>query len=291
VAALSDSELALVKRLLPQLGDIFDCYPADGGLNNRSFVLEFGAERCLLRFRATRNTGLALDPSQEIQVLEAVANAGVGPPLIASDAAAGLLVSAYLGTARAWDAAAARQTGNILRIAGRLRAVHGLAVEVPVFEPLVAVDMYARSLARRGGLGQAALRWVDEYRDIAQWYLRRFEGCTLCHNDLVADNVLDDGLRLWLIDFEYACRSHPVLDLASLAALNSYDDAHRDVLCAAYYDGQRAPFTPDEFRRVVRMQGLLAYFWAAWSCIEAASGTPRRAYRQFWEDQLKQDGK
>jgi thiamine kinase-like enzyme len=70
--------------------------------------------------------------------------------------------------------------------------------------------------------------------------------------------VLDGG-ELTLVDFEYAVRAAPILDLASLAGMNDYASGQlRDLLEAYYRDAAPAV---DELASIVRMVRLLAWFW------------------------------
>ena len=43
------------------------------------------------------------------------------------------------------------------------------------------------------------------------------------HNDLLAGNFIDDGERVWLIDWDYAGFNSPLFDLANLASNNEFD--------------------------------------------------------------------
>ena len=53
----------------------------------------------------------------------------------------------------------------------------------------------------------------------------------LGHNDLLAANILDDGKRLWLIDWEYGGFNTPLFDLAGLAGNNGLSETQeRDML-------------------------------------------------------------
>ena len=99
----------------------------------------------------------------------------------------------------------------------------------------------------------------------------------LCHNDLVAANVLDDG-RLVLVDFEYAVRGAPVLDLAGLAGMNDYGARERRELLAAYCGDDRAGDRGDGARRIVRLVRLMAFFWARLGELRAGEST---AYREL----------
>src|SRR5690606_39534213 len=105
----------------------------------------------------------------------------------------------------------------------------------------------------------------DELFELARAYRARYPSEVLCHNDLVASNVLDDG-DLKLVDFEYAVTAAPVLDLAGIAALNDFDDDGWR-LAEAYYEGMRVPFSWGELRKVVRLVRLIAYFWALSSAL------------------------
>ena len=55
------------------------------------------------------------------------------------------------------------------------------------------------------------------------------------HNDLLPANILDDGERLWLIDFEYAAYSTPGFDLAGLASNAEFTPAESEALLSAYF--------------------------------------------------------
>jgi thiamine kinase-like enzyme len=55
------------------------------------------------------------------------------------------------------------------------------------------------------------------------------------HNDLLPANILDDGKRLWLIDFEYAGFGTAMFDLAGLASNAGFDAAQSEALLKAYF--------------------------------------------------------
>ena len=61
-----------------------------------------------------------------------------------------------------------------------------------------------------------------------------------CNNDLLAGNYLDDGSRLWLIDWEYSGNNDPAFELGNTAQELEFDDAQVEELCAAYF-GNTSP--------------------------------------------------
>ena len=56
------------------------------------------------------------------------------------------------------------------------------------------------------------------------------------HNDLLPANWIDDGERLWLIDWDYAGFNSPLFDLANLASNNRFSPDQERALLAAYFD-------------------------------------------------------
>lgn len=59
---------------------------------------------------------------------------------------------------------------------------------------------------------------------------------TVCHNDLMPANFLDDGNRLWLIDWDYAGMAAPISDLASLATNNQFTPKEEIWMLENYYE-------------------------------------------------------
>jgi thiamine kinase-like enzyme len=57
----------------------------------------------------------------------------------------------------------------------------------------------------------------------------------LCHNDLLAGNLLVDGERIQIVDWEYAGMGDRYFDLGNLAVNNGLDAQAEERLLAAYF--------------------------------------------------------
>ena len=57
------------------------------------------------------------------------------------------------------------------------------------------------------------------------------------HNDLLAANIIDDGARLWLIDWDYAGFNSPLFDLANLSSNNAFTPDMDRWLLGVYFRG------------------------------------------------------
>ena len=90
-----------------------------------------------------------------------------------------------------------------------------------------------------------------------------------CHNDLLAENYIDDGKILWLIDFEYSGNNDPTFELGNTAQEQLFDDARQRALCAAYFGAaEDAKLARMKLNMVMSDVG-----WTLWAAIQANIST------------------
>ncbi len=232
-----------------------------GGLHGRCYRVHGADFDHAVRMPPPRESKFRLDAVDEQRVIASVAAAGIAPPAAEVDASLGLVATTYLANAKTWTPRDARGLENLDYLSARLKALHACKLELPPYACVAAAESYAQTAAEHYELTMEQRHWRDELLELARAFEARFPPETPCHNDLVASNVLDDG-EIWLIDFEYAVMSAPILDLASLAGLNDFDANQRARLIGAYYGHYDVPFNADEFYDAVRLVRLLSYFWA-----------------------------
>ena len=241
--------------------------PMTGGMSNRSFVLTRGSDQWAVRLPLPDRIGKALDPETEARVLTVAADEKLTPEVVAFDAETSALVTRYVQGAASLNAEQVRERACIDRIAATLRRLHSLPAPPALgdFRPTKLARAYidaARDLpgAQHDPVNERR-RWSAEFIQLADDYEAAFKPAVLCHNDLVAANILDDG-HLWLVDFEYAVRADPIVDLAGLSGLNGFGPDNARRLLNAYYGAASVPVSIARFDRVVRMVRLMAFFWA-----------------------------
>jgi thiamine kinase-like enzyme len=251
--------------------------PLKGGISNESWVVSDARGPHVVRFGKDYPFHHVLR-AHEVMVSRAAAEAGFAPALIHAEA--GVMVTQYLG-ARTYGAEDVR--ANLPRITEILRDFHQTLphhVSGPgqFFWPFHVIRDYARTLARDGSrmtphlprfLGLAtALEAVQTPLPIV-----------FAHNDLLPANILDDGTRLWLIDFEYAGFSTPLFDLAGLTSNAGCDAEETEGVLAGYFG------TPPDTalrRAMAAMQCASLLREAMWSMVSElhlnAPGTDYPAY-------------
>ncbi len=84
------------------------------------------------------------------------------------------------------------------------------------------------------------------------------------HNDLLCGNFLDDGTRLWLIDFDYAGFNSPLFDLGGLASNNGLSPEQEDWMLETYF---QTPVTDELRHRYTAMKCASLLRETMWSMV------------------------
>jgi thiamine kinase-like enzyme len=210
-----------------------------GGLSNESWLVSDAAGRHVVRFGKDYPFHHVFR-DRETMTARAAHEAGFAPEVHYSEP--GVMVTAFLG-AKTYGADDVR--ANIGRIAELVRSFHD---EMPkhvsgagfMFWPFHVIRDYARTLEAANSRMAHALPFylsLAEELERAQLALPVIFG----HNDLLPANFLDDGMRLWLIDFEYAGFSTAMFDLAGVAANAGMSAEESDELLGRYFGSTPSP--------------------------------------------------
>jgi thiamine kinase-like enzyme len=85
-----------------------------------------------------------------------------------------------------------------------------------------------------------------------------------CHNDLLAANLIDDGDRIWLIDYELSGNDDPCFELGNIAAESQLSQNALEALVTAYYGRPRRSMIAR-----ARLFGMVSmYGWTLWGAIQ-----------------------
>jgi thiamine kinase-like enzyme len=103
------------------------------------------------------------------------------------------------------------------------------------------------------------------------------------HNDLLAANLIDDGQRLWLVDWEYGGFNSPLFDLGGLASNNELPAELEERLLALYHD---APAADDLRRRYQAMKCASLLREAMWSMVSEMHLTVDFDYQAYTAENL-----
>jgi len=254
-----------------------------GGISNESYVVEDAQRKYVVRFGKDYPFHHVFR-DREAMTAKAAHRAGFAPELF--HAGDGVMVTAFLG-ARTYTASDV--CANIPRVAEMIRQFHTTMPEHILgpgfmFWVFHVIRDYARTL--QAGNSRMAPRLATYLAISAEMEaVQRPLPIIFSHNDLLPANILDDGDRLWLIDFEYAGFSTGMFDLAGLASNAGLSEDESEALLAAYFQG-----APDrELKRAhAAMQCASLLREAMWSMVsELYLSTPGVDYVAYTTENLQ----
>lgn len=269
-------------KALPIWNGALAIEPLKGGLSNESFKVSDSDKTCVVRFGQDFPFHHVFR-DREIMTSKAAAEAGLAPALIHAEP--GMMVLAYIEgkTLGADDV-----KDNIPRIADLALRFHQAMpghVTGPgfMFWPFHVIRDYAHTL--KAGRSRMTPK-LDGYVDLAHELERAQTSLPIIfgHNDLLPGNFIDDGERLWLIDFEYGGFSTAMFDLAGIASNAEFDSEQSAMLLALYFRRQ-----PDKelIKSHAAMQCASLLREAMWSMVsELYLDAPGADYVSYTQENL-----
>jgi thiamine kinase-like enzyme len=189
-----------------------------GGLTNRNYKVTTPAGTFVARLSDGGGELLAIDRDCEYRNAVTAAAAGAGPPVVEYRPEDRLLVIAYLEgrTLGPADVAAPPNIGRIAQACRRLHAGGRFANDFDMFDIQQRYRDVARS--RRFAIPAGYEDLKPQFEAAKRALAVRAEATVPCHNDLLAANFIDDGDRIWLIDYELSGNNDACFELGNIAA-------------------------------------------------------------------------
>ncbi|MGI6714217.1 MAG: phosphotransferase [Bacilli bacterium] len=202
----------------------------------------------------------SLDPFGHLQndarIQNLMADLGLSAPVLASDDETGILISAYLENTRYLSDQPTKKEFTL--VANTLQKLHQLPVDdVRLFDPINRYLTYQR-------LGQVPPLFPKLEAELLEEFRLYFDNTPLrlCHNDVVRGNLLFQGEKLLLIDYEYAGLNDPLFDHLSFLTENDIDSDENLKLYFSDVLQNHFPITEDFLKRYITLIDLLWYYWA-----------------------------
>ena len=267
---VSDSDLDALLAQLPVLaGRPRRLEDLPGGLTNRNVKITTAAGTYVARFSDDSRNLLGIDRDNEYVNTRAAEQAGVGAPVVDYRPDLGILLVGFLDGATLTNADMQRP-GVLARVAEACRTLHS----GPRFRD--RFDMFERQPAYLKAVQDSGFRMPVDYLDFAghfaqiQQVLDAGDHTTVpCNNDLLAGNFVDDGAKVWVIDYEYSGNNDACFELGNIWGECGLSGDQLAELVTLYYG---RPLRHKIAR--ARLQGIVGkYGWTLWGCIQNGSST------------------
>jgi thiamine kinase-like enzyme len=221
--------------------------PLPGGITNFNYRVDVGTETFIVRIAAEHGALLGIDRLREYRCAVAASQTGVAPDVVYFLPDVGVLVTRFIEGRRP-SASELGRPEMMQRVVDAMQRFHGGPSFDGSFSPFRTLEQYL-GVARR--YGAPLPPDVDAlFRPLTQLEAALYHGGAAirpCHNDLWGPNLIDDGARIRIVDWEYAGMGDVTFDLANYAMHQELSDAQDERLLRSYFGEVTA-------RRVARLK-------------------------------------
>jgi len=263
---IHDSKLTALCGRIPVLAGAIRITPL-GGLTNLNYRIDTPECTYVLRVSHTVTALLGINRENERVNTDRAHRAGVGAALVDSLPAENVLVIRWIEAETLHEADLKSQPGLLPRIATSLKTLHSGPPFQGVFHFPTVRRAYLKTVVDAGYF------LPDQYLEIEPLVQRLEEVLALtpeelvpCNNDLLAENFMDDGEKIWIIDFEYSGQNEASFEIGNLASESFLSDEKLTQLCDAYWQKH----IPAKINRAMAWSMIARFGWVLWASIQEA---------------------
>ena len=258
-----------VLAAVPELRDAQSVSELSGGLTNTNYKVDTERGSFVVRIAGRDTELLGIDRANEAHNTIAAAESGVGARVVASLPEHSALILEFIEGTRL-NADDLRAGGRLPQVADACRRLHGGRPFLLEFDMFDLQRRYLATVRRRGfRLPDGYLDLEPRIRAMEEAMRKRPEQRVPCNNDLLAENFIDTGAELRLIDYEYSGNNEPSFELGNSWSESRLSDEQLVELIAGYYG---EPYG-DKIARA-RLWGVVAkYGWMLWASIQEGVST------------------
>jgi len=235
-----------------------------GGLTNRNLAIESDGTKYVARISSNSSDLLNINREDEYKNTILAADVGIGATVHDYLPGQGLLLISYINgkTFGAQDIA-----NNLPRVAKSVRTLHGAKPFVSDFNMFTLQKRYLDIVQSNNFI------YPDKYLDYEGHIADLKKALSVlpseivpCNNDLLPGNFIDDGEKIWLIDYEYSGNNDACFELGNIwaEAFLEYDALVE--LIDSYYGTHR----PEKIARAWLQSLMAKYGWTLWAAIQAS---------------------
>jgi len=264
------SAIEEVVEKIPNWKDkVVDVTPLSGGLTNSNFKVEVDGTPYFVRVPGASTELLAIDRNNEYHNTKAAAEAGVAPKIVFHLPEYNVMVIEFLnGQTMSKDSL--NQPGMPTRMAQAIKRLNAGPRFLLDFNMFRLTEYYLSLCKERN------IKIPDGYLDRTVTVAQIEKAMSVnplptvpCNNDLLAENYIDDGRQLWLIDYEYSGNNDPAFELGNTCQEMQFNDAQIAEVCSAYFGEASA----DKIARMKLNMIMSDVGWGLWAAIQAKIST------------------
>ena len=269
-------------KSLPIWKNLENIGPLEGGITNLNFLVSDSGSKSVVRLGSDIPEHLVYR-SNEIIVSEAAYQIGVSPKLIYNEP--GVLVLEFIES-KTLEPKTVRE--NLNKIVPIIRKIHDeipnkLSGQPQIFWVFYVIKYYSNYLLNNNSshisLIPSLLKKAEKLEKLSSP-----REIVFGHNDLLAANFLDDGSKIWVVDWEYGGFNDPLFDIGGLSSNNDLDENLENEVLEMYFKEKPSK---DLIIKYNAMKTASLLRETMWSMVSEITSKIEFNYAEYTSDNLK----
>ena len=269
-------------KSLPIWKNLENIEPLEGGITNLNFLVSDSGSKSVVRLGSDIPEHLVYR-SNEIIVSEAAYQIGVSPKLIYNEP--GVLVLEFIES-KTLEPKTVRE--NLNKIVPIIRKIHDeipnkLSGQPQIFWVFYVIKYYSNYLLNNNSshisLIPSLLKKAEKLEKLSSP-----REIVFGHNDLLAANFLDDGSKIWVVDWDYGGFNDPLFDIGGLSSNNDLDENLENEVLEMYFKEKPSK---DLIIKYNAMKTASLLRETMWSMVSEITSKIEFNYAEYTSDNLK----
>ena len=269
-------------KSLPIWKNLENIEPLEGGITNLNFLVSDSGSKSVVRLGSDIPEHLVYR-SNEIIVSGAAYQIGVSPKLIYNEP--GVLVLEFIES-KTLEPKTVRE--NLNKIVPIIRKIHEeipnkLSGQPQIFWVFYVIKYYSNYLLNNNSshisLIPSLLKKAEKLEKLSSP-----REIVFGHNDLLAANFLDDGSKIWVVDWEYGGFNDPLFDIGGLSSNNDLDENLENEVLEMYFKEKPSK---DLIIKYNAMKTASLLRETMWSMVSEITSKIEFNYAEYTSDNLK----
>ena len=243
--------------------------PLSGGLTNTNYKVNVDGTPYFVRVPGESTELLAVDRKNEHFNSKAASEAGVGPEVLYHLPEYDVMVLEFID-GKTMSKETLNAPGMTTRMAQAIKQLHAGPRFLTDFNMFRLTEYYLKLCDERDiPIPDGYLERMSTVGEIEKAMSVKPLPTVPCNNDLLAENYIDDGKSLRLIDYEYSGNNDPCFELGNTCQEMEFNEEQIREVCAAYF-GEASD------RMIARMKLNMIMSdvgWGLWAAIQAKIST------------------
>ena len=234
----------------------------EGFMSNNSYLArDDGNNKYVVKIGGNReHYGVVM--LHEVEASKAGYRAGISPKVIYTDDS--ILIFQYIDS-NELTIEGIREKETLKRIVALIKIVQKEVVNY-LESPNLSIGLFQTIKNKITILKERNSPYTDKFKYFVkdcEIFERKYESheIVFAHNDFYFKNILDDGKKLWLIDWEFSGFNHCLLDLANLSRQNELSEEDDDFILEEYLGNTVTDLSKYKFQELKLASLLKGVLW------------------------------